>query len=151
LTHNVHGPHDDKFYKYLSDLQDEYDALQRSGYAGEGFFSEGKRLGMNVSHNDPPHIARRKALEAAEKRKHASRVLGGGGRLGGQNRNAGVNPRELAARVSVFAQVHFPLMYIKNLYGRRQNGDYETRNLVRQVQQLNEKLRRQRRRAKSLI
>jgi DNA-dependent metalloprotease WSS1 len=55
-----------------------------------------------VSHNDPPHIARRKALEAAEKRRQTSRVLGGGGRLGGQNRNAGLSPRELAARVSVF-------------------------------------------------
>lgn len=100
LTHNVHSPHDDKFYKYLSGLQDEYDALQVSGYAGEGFFSEGKRLGVNVSHNVPPHIARLKALEAAEKRKQTSRVLGGGGRLGGQNRNAGLSPRELAARAA---------------------------------------------------
>ena len=100
MTHNVHGPHDDKFYKYLSNLQDEYDDLQRSGYAGEGFFSEGKRLGGNVSHNDPPHIARRKALEAAEKRRQTSRVLGSGGRLGGQNRDAGLSPRELAVRVS---------------------------------------------------
>ena len=62
---------------------------------------------MNVSHNDPPHIARRKALEAAEKRRQTSQVLGGGGRLGGQNRNAGLSPRELAARVSVFIQFSF--------------------------------------------
>ncbi|KAF8808015.1 WLM-domain-containing protein [Phlegmacium glaucopus] len=98
LTHNVHSPHDDKFYKYLSDLQDEYDALQASGYAGEGFFAEGKRVGANVSHNVPLHIARVKALEAAEKRKQISRVLGRGGRLGGQNENAGLSLRELAAR-----------------------------------------------------
>ena len=97
----MHGPHDDKFYKYLAGLQDEYDALQRSGYAGEGFFSEGKRLGTNVSHNLPPHMARMKALEAAEKRTQTSRVLGSGGRLGGSGRDAGLSPRELAARVCI--------------------------------------------------
>jgi hypothetical protein len=102
LTHNVHGPHDDKFYKYLGGLQDEYDALQRSGYAGEGFFSEGRRLGTNLSHNLPPHMARMKALEAAEKRAHTSRVLGAGGRLGGSGsrRQTGLSPRELAARAA---------------------------------------------------
>jgi DNA-dependent metalloprotease WSS1 len=47
------------------------------------------------------HVARSKALEAAEKRMKMSQVLGGGGRLGGTilaNRN--LDPRELAARVS---------------------------------------------------
>ncbi|KDR85584.1 hypothetical protein GALMADRAFT_204981 [Galerina marginata CBS 339.88] len=100
LTHNVHGPHDDKFYKYLDGLQDEYDELQRSGYAGEGFFSEGKRLGANISHNVSPHMARLKAMEAAEKRAQTSRVLGSGGRLGGLGRTAGLTPRELAARAA---------------------------------------------------
>jgi DNA-dependent metalloprotease WSS1 len=98
LTHNVHGPHDDKFYKHLAGLQEEYDALQRSGYAGEGFFTPGQRLGVGMSHNVPIHVARSKALEAAEKRMKMSQVLGGGGRLGETNRN--LDPRELAARVS---------------------------------------------------
>ncbi|KAG6868569.1 hypothetical protein C0993_001016 [Termitomyces sp. T159_Od127] len=100
LTHNVHGPHDDKFYKYLSGLQDEYDALQRSGYAGEGFFAKGHRLGSNVSHNVPPHVARVKALEAAEKRRQNSRLLGSGGRLGGRINTMGLSPRELAAQAA---------------------------------------------------
>ncbi|CAA7268040.1 unnamed protein product [Cyclocybe aegerita] len=100
LTHNVHGPHDDKFYKFLAGLQDEYDALQRSGYAGEGFYSEGRRLGISVSHNVPQHMARSKALEAAEKRLQTSRVLGSGGRLGGATRNSNLSPRELAARAA---------------------------------------------------
>ncbi|KAG8219423.1 hypothetical protein J3R82DRAFT_347 [Butyriboletus roseoflavus] len=69
LTHNVHGPHDEKFYKLLAELEDEYDALQRSGYAGEGFFSPGHKLGAGVSHDLPPHIARVRALEAAERRR----------------------------------------------------------------------------------
>ncbi|KAJ6623161.1 WLM domain-containing protein [Mycena sp. CBHHK59/15] len=100
LTHNVHGPHDDKFYKFLAGLQDEYDALQRSGYAGEGFFSKGQRLGTNVSHDLPPHLARVKALEAAEKRRKASSVLGHGGRLGGRIDATNLTPRERAARAA---------------------------------------------------
>jgi len=99
LTHNVHGPHDEKFYKYLAGLEEEYDTLRRTGYAGEGFFSVGRRLGTNVSHDLPPHLARLRALEAAEKRRKMSNVMSGGGRLGGQRPIAGLNPRELAAMV----------------------------------------------------
>jgi len=95
----VHGPHDEKFYKFLSELQDEYDTLQRSGYAGEGFFTKGERVGLGVSHDLPPHLARLKALEAAEKRKQISRVLAGSGRLGGRINTKGLSPRELAAQV----------------------------------------------------
>ncbi len=101
LTHNVHGPHDDQFYKFLSGLQEEYDNLRRSGYAGEGFFSAGRRLGENISHNVPQHVARQKALEAAEKRRNISRILNGTGqRLGGLGRNTGLSPGQMAARVS---------------------------------------------------
>lgn len=101
LTHNVHGPHDDNFYKFLSGLQDEYDALKRSGYAGEGFFSPGQRLGTNVSHDLPPHLARLKALDAAEKRRQVSRILGnaGGHRLGGGRLGRNLSPSQMAAEV----------------------------------------------------
>ncbi|KAJ7654167.1 WLM domain-containing protein [Mycena rosella] len=100
LTHNVHGPHDDKFYKFLSGLQDEYDALQRSGYAGEGFFSKGHRVSADVSHDLPPHLARAKALESAEKRRQTALMLGNGGRLGGRINAANLTPRELAAQAA---------------------------------------------------
>ncbi|KZT73223.1 WLM-domain-containing protein [Daedalea quercina L-15889] len=101
LTHNVHGPHDEKFYKFLAGLEEEYAALKRSGYAGEGFFSKGHRLGINVSHNLSPHLARQRAVEAAEKRRQVSTILGGGGRLGGA-RGAPTNKsaRELAAEAA---------------------------------------------------
>lgn len=89
----------DRFYKYLSGLEDEFDALQRSGYAGEGFFSDGKRLGANISHNVPLHLARAKALEAAEKRRKSSILTSGSGaKLGGINVR-GLSPRELAVKV----------------------------------------------------
>jgi len=75
--------------------------LQRSGYAGEGFFSKGHRLGVNVSHDLPPHLARQKALEAAEKRRQTAQVLGTGGRLGGRaTNNRGLSLRELAAQAA---------------------------------------------------
>ena len=101
----MHGPHDEKFYKFLSGLEEEYEALRKSGYSGEGFHSEGRRLGANVSHDVPPHIARQKALEAAEKRRKISVVLGGGGRLGGTTRSY-KSPRELAAEVRVSWKHH---------------------------------------------
>ncbi|KAF8921860.1 WLM domain-containing protein [Mucidula mucida] len=69
LTHNVHGPHDDKFYKFLSGLQDEYDKLVRSGMRGKGYFAQ-----------CPVHMARAKALEAAEKRRRMQALGDGGGR-----------------------------------------------------------------------
>jgi DNA-dependent metalloprotease WSS1 len=100
LTHNVHGPHDDRFYKFLAGLEAEYDELQRSGYSGEGFFSKGARVGEGVSHDLPPHLARLKALEAAEKRRRAAALTSGSGsKLGG--RKIAKTPRELAAEVGV--------------------------------------------------
>lgn len=99
LTHNVHGSHDEAFYKFLAGLEDEYDALQRSGYAGEGFFSPGHRLGAGVSRDLPQHLAKAKAADAAEKRLKLRTVCRGGGRLGGSALN-NLSPRELAARAA---------------------------------------------------
>jgi hypothetical protein len=102
LTHNVHGPHDEEFYKLLSILEEEYATLQRNGYAGEGFHSKGHRLGTGVSHDLPPHLARLRALEAAEKRKRLAGMMSGGGqKLGGGNSTQGMTPRELAALVNI--------------------------------------------------
>ncbi|KAF9024093.1 hypothetical protein BDZ89DRAFT_1069348, partial [Hymenopellis radicata] len=84
----------------LSGLQDEYDKLVRSGYAGEGFYSNGHRLGEAISHNVPAHMARAKALEAAEKRRRMQQALGDGGgrRLGGSLPvRPGMSQRELSA------------------------------------------------------
>ncbi|KAG9313977.1 hypothetical protein JVU11DRAFT_4753 [Chiua virens] len=101
LTHNVHGPHDEQFYKFLAGLEDEYEALQRSGYAGEGFFTPGHRLGTGISHDLPPHLARVRALEAAERRRKTEALTKGGGRLGGRSNALGkLSPRELAARAA---------------------------------------------------
>lgn len=102
LTHNVHGPHDQKFYAYLATLEKEYDELQRSGYAGEGFFAPGQRLGQGVSHDLPPHVAKQRALEAAERRAKAA-GLSGVNRLGGKawtTKGLIKSPRELTAEAA---------------------------------------------------
>lgn len=96
----MRGPHDEQFYKILAGLEDEYEALQRSGYSGEGFFSKGHRIGTNVSHDLPLHLAKSKALEAAEKRRRVAGMLGSGGRVGGSSAvRQGMTPRQLAAEV----------------------------------------------------
>jgi len=74
-------------------------------------------------------MARMKALEAAEKRAQASRVLSSGGRLGGSGRNVGLSPRELAARVRI------SFWLCKNVnpshdVNRLQNGEFATIKLV---------------------
>lgn len=89
----------------MGELQDEYSTLRRTGYAGEGFYTPGQTLGGNASagnsRNVPPHVARLKALEAAQKRKQVTQVLGGGNRsLGGPSSTRNLSPGELAARVS---------------------------------------------------
>jgi len=54
---------------------------------------------MNVSHDLPPHLARVKAVEAAERRRRIGSIMSSGGRLGGKN-TAGMSPRELAAQAA---------------------------------------------------
>jgi DNA-dependent metalloprotease WSS1 len=78
LSHIVHGPHDAKFHTLWDQLRDEHEALVRKGYTGEGFLSEGHRLG---GRQIPMSEARRLARAAAEKRKVLS--AGSGQRLGG--------------------------------------------------------------------
>lgn len=95
----MHGPHDQNFYNFLSRLEEEYYELKRTGYAGEGFFSNGRRLGEGIPQNIPAYLARQRALEAAERRRRTN-VSTGPVRLGGGNlASLGLTPRELAVLV----------------------------------------------------
>ncbi|KAH7321319.1 WLM domain-containing protein [Stachybotrys elegans] len=80
LSHNVHGPHDSKFHALWDQLRDEHQGLVMKGYTGEGFLSDGRRLGGRAM---PPREVRRVAREAAEKRRARPSGTGGGQRLGG--------------------------------------------------------------------
>ncbi|KAJ3292815.1 hypothetical protein HK104_004990 [Borealophlyctis nickersoniae] len=82
LTHIVHGPHDAKFYKLLDELQDEYETNAAKGFAA--FDGPGRRVGEDVSHTLPAHLARKAAADAALKRLKINQVMPAGGRrLGG--------------------------------------------------------------------
>ncbi|KAI9451391.1 WLM-domain-containing protein [Russula earlei] len=98
LTHYVYGPHDQNFYNLLSLIEEEYYELKRTGYAGEGFFSNGRRLGAGIPNTPPAWIAKQRALEAAERRRRNNTILETGPvRLGGGDlANLGLTPRELA-------------------------------------------------------
>lgn len=90
LSHNVFGPHDDKFHALWNQLREEHEGLVRKGYTGEGFLSEGRKLG---GQQIPRHEARRIARNAAEKRRTLS--AGSGQKLGGTPVRAGADIRDV--------------------------------------------------------
>ncbi|WWC70577.1 uncharacterized protein I206_104528 [Kwoniella pini CBS 10737] len=97
LTHNVHGPHDAKFYKLLEELEEEYYELKRKGFSGEGFHSEGNKLsGLKLNEYE----GKAKGLAAAEKRLQQQRMIGRGGVLGGSRNTSGKSMKELIAEAA---------------------------------------------------
>ncbi|KAK0731483.1 WLM domain-containing protein [Lasiosphaeris hirsuta] len=91
LSHIVHGPHDEKFHALWNQLRDEHEGLSMKGYTGEGFLSDGHRLGG--ARRVPMHEARRLARAAAEKRRVVS--AGSGQRLGGSAPRPGQDIRNV--------------------------------------------------------
>ncbi|KAI1854201.1 hypothetical protein JX266_001342 [Neoarthrinium moseri] len=91
LSHIVHGPHNAKFHALWDQLRDEHEALLMKGYTGEGFLSEGQRLGGRGG--VPMHEARRLARAAAEKRR--TLAAGSGQRLGGRAPRPGQDIRKV--------------------------------------------------------
>lgn len=90
LSHIVYGPHDANFHALWDQLRKEYEALLAKGYTGEGFLSNGHRLG---GRRVPRDEARRIARAAAEKRRTLS--SGSGQRLGGAPVRAGTDIRQV--------------------------------------------------------
>ncbi|KAL8284777.1 hypothetical protein RB597_002037 [Gaeumannomyces tritici] len=105
LSHIVHGPHDAKFHALWDQLRDEHEGLLLKGYTGEGFLSEGQRLGGGHGGQLPPHEARRLARAAAEKRRvqhqqQQQQAAGSGRRLGGAAPRPGTDMRSVVARAA---------------------------------------------------
>lgn len=94
LCHNVHGPHNEAFHNLWNQLRDEHEALIRKGYTGEGFLSEGHKLGGSTQ-RIPMHEAQRRARAAAEKRR--TLTAGSGQKLGGAGVRRGQDIRKVIA------------------------------------------------------
>ncbi|KAJ2611425.1 hypothetical protein H4S08_003168 [Coemansia sp. RSA 1365] len=98
LVHIVRAPHDSVFYQHLDELRHETEELMARGYTGDGFHSDGRRVGQGVSHNVPRHQLREKRLRAVEGR---AVVMGGRARtLGGVGwamKQAQHTPAQMAA------------------------------------------------------
>lgn len=90
LAHIVVSPHNEQFHALWDQERKEYAALIAKGYTGEGFLSEGHRLGGG---RIPMSEARRVARAAAEKRRNLS--AGSGQRLGGRPVLAGTDIRQV--------------------------------------------------------
>ncbi|KAK1672271.1 WLM domain-containing protein [Colletotrichum godetiae] len=88
LSHIIFGPHDGNFHALWNQLRDEHESLIRKGYTGEGFLSDGHRLGGG---RIPMHEARRLARASAEKRRTLTK--GSGQRLGGSGPSIGSDIR----------------------------------------------------------
>ncbi|UNI23605.1 hypothetical protein JDV02_009414 [Purpureocillium takamizusanense] len=94
LAHIVHGPHDDKFNKLWDQLRDEMQSLLNKGYTGEGFLTEGRRLGgTRVSGNE----LRRLVRQAADDRRTNQAGATLGRRLGGAAPSPGHDIRRIIA------------------------------------------------------
>ncbi|KAI1334206.1 WLM-domain-containing protein [Xylariaceae sp. FL0016] len=90
LAHMVHSAHDAKFDALWDQLRDEHESLTLKGYTGEGFMSDGHRLGgQRLSKLEAKRLAR----VAAEKRR--TRNAGSGQRLGGAAPRPGQDIRKV--------------------------------------------------------
>ncbi|KAF2682514.1 WLM-domain-containing protein [Lentithecium fluviatile CBS 122367] len=94
LSHIVWGPHDNNFHNLWNELRDEHQSLIAKGYTGEGFLTQGKKLGGK---RVPLDEMRRQARIAAEKRKASTNQNEGGRRLGGQPIAKGIDMRKVIA------------------------------------------------------
>jgi hypothetical protein len=93
LSHIVFGPHDHKFNNLWNELREEHQSLVSKGYTGEGFLSQGHKIGGK---RIPLDEMRRQARIAAEKRR-VSNANAGGHRLGGMPVIRGVDMRKVIA------------------------------------------------------
>lgn len=68
LTHNVHGPHDDKFFRFLDGLKNELQDLLIRGFKGDQFLGTGHVLSRTPTRGGSPQALAARA--AARRRGH---------------------------------------------------------------------------------
>ncbi|KAF1942578.1 zinc ion binding protein-like protein [Clathrospora elynae] len=93
LSHIVFGPHNSDFNNLWNELRDEHQSLLFKGYTGEGFLTQGQKLG---GRRIPLDEMRRQARIAAENRKVTNANIGGQ-RLGGAHVGREIDMRRVIA------------------------------------------------------
>ncbi len=80
LSHNVHGNHSAAFYELWETLRKELEANLAKGLkgSGAGFDAKGYRVSSETHNSSSMLEARRKAMQAAEKRLRQSQLFGSG-------------------------------------------------------------------------
>lgn len=102
LTHNLYGPHDKTFFDFLNKISDELNTFRFIGkWDGEGFLSEGKKLGGGGGNRFGGNVmddknTRLKALE--ERLKLQKLGLGTTNGRGGRTLNEGGDVNQVLAR-----------------------------------------------------
>jgi hypothetical protein len=135
LAHNLRGPHDEAFFQHLDTLTREWYELQTSSshlLPGQGFLTEGARLGGAAVSLDP-RTARLRAAEMAERRKQMAEIMGNGA---GQRLGGGPLPSSLVAaraEVSVNDYRCFQYLLINIITANRQRREDETSPIAVQV------------------
>lgn len=100
LAHIEVGPHNAAFYALLDDLRAECETLMAATPSSASNAAAGGTA-LGGAATLPPHLARERAVLAAQRRDHVSRIMPAGGRvLGGDSDLANVaavcDPREMA-------------------------------------------------------
>lgn len=110
LAHNVHGPHDDKFYKFLDELQDYLENLPSNGLSG--FDTTGNKIGSDsilrskiIKNNNYNLTTAGSAGLAAEYRSKQQQLFtpAGGVKLGGVSKSKYLDktPMQMAADAAI--------------------------------------------------
>ncbi|PNY28069.1 DNA-dependent metalloprotease WSS1 [Tolypocladium capitatum] len=94
LCHIVHSHHHRRFHALWDQLRDELQGLMMKGYTGQGFLSEGRRLGGACL---PAHEVRRLARAGPNKPRDQPSAAASGRRLGGASPRPGQDIRKVIA------------------------------------------------------
>ncbi|KAI9179643.1 Transporter of the ATP-binding cassette (ABC) [Blastocladiella emersonii ATCC 22665] len=103
LVHNRIAPHNAAFQALFEELWDEVFELRSQGFTGNGFFSQGTRVGHGTGATTLQSVAeaKRAAAAAAERRGALGLAQSGGRKLGGSSGAPNLSPREMAARAAI--------------------------------------------------
>lgn len=101
LAHIEVGPHNAQFYKLLDELQDECDTLIARGSTLSSFGNGSGGTRLSHGQAPPKHLAKERAIAAANRRQKINQLMPKGGRvLGGDQQLSQIgalcDPREMA-------------------------------------------------------